>query len=221
MGVAIAGMHYIGMSAMRMPTAMSLRTVRVALSVLIAVVASTAGLSIAFRRHQVGAARAGGAGDGPGGGRHALHRHVGGRVRRTALRRRTGGQAARPTARWAGRHGLVVWVVGATFVILFLALLASTISQQRAQRLLRTSEARFRVAAEAVGDIIWTNTPDGRMQGEQADWARFTGQTRAQYQELGWTDAVHPDDAGSTRVAWAEAVAGAAHLRLRAPRAPP
>ncbi len=208
MGVAIAGMHYIGMLAMRMPTTLTFAPDRVALSVLIAVVASTAGLSIAFRRHQV-ALRALAA--------LVMGLAVSGMHYTGMWAAKFGARpaSAAPAASGApdmlgglGEHGLVLWVVGATFVILFLALLASTISQQRAQRLLRTSEARFRVAAEAVGDIIWTNTPDGRMVGEQADWSRFTGQTRAQYQELGWTDAVHAGRPGCDQGRLAEAVTG-------------
>ena len=52
MGTAIAGMHYIGMAAMRMPATLSYDPLRVWLSIGIAVTASLAGLWIAFRfRH--------------------------------------------------------------------------------------------------------------------------------------------------------------------------
>ncbi len=213
LGMAIAGMHYIGMSAMRMPMAMSFGPARVVLSMLIAVVASTAGLFIAFRRQGpglrllaavvMGMAVAGmhytgmWAADFPGA-------PAGAGVPPMDMPMATGLPG---TGGVLGRDGLVGWVVGATAAILLLALVASAISQGRSQRLLRTSEARFRTAAEAVGDIIWTNSPQGRMLGEQADWARFTGQSRAQYEGFGWAGAVHPDDADLTRAAWAGAVA--------------
>lgn len=77
---------------------------------------------------------------------------------------------------------------------------------------LAASEARFRAAVEAVGDIIWTNTADGRMMGEQPDWSAFTGQTPAQYENYGWAEAVHPDDAQPTLDAWNKAVAERSHF---------
>ena len=72
---------------------------------------------------------------------------------------------------------------------------------------LRASEARFRAAVQATSDILWTNDADGRMVGEQPDWAEFTGQSRQEYEGFGWAHAVHPDDAGPTVEAWSEAVA--------------
>ncbi len=48
MGLAIAGMHYIGMAAMRMPGAMTYHPLPVALSILTAVVASLVALWLAF-----------------------------------------------------------------------------------------------------------------------------------------------------------------------------
>jgi PAS domain S-box-containing protein len=65
---------------------------------------------------------------------------------------------------------------------------------------------RFKAAVEAISGIIWTNSPDGRMEGEQPDWATLTGQSYDEYQGHGWADAVHPDDAQATIDAWNEAV---------------
>ena len=78
---------------------------------------------------------------------------------------------------------------------------------ERDEELLRASEARFRAAIAAVSDIVWTNDPQGKMQGEQPGWGAFTGQDRATYQGYGWSQAVHPDDAGPTVAAWEDAVA--------------
>ncbi|HTK34253.1 MAG TPA: HWE histidine kinase domain-containing protein [Caulobacteraceae bacterium] len=75
------------------------------------------------------------------------------------------------------------------------------------QQALKQSESRFRAAVEAVSDILWTNTPDGRMQGEQCGWCGFTGQSQESCQGYGWADAVHPDEAGPTVEAWKRAVA--------------
>ncbi len=224
LGMAIAGMHYIGMSAMRMPMAMSFGPGRVLLSVLIAVVASTAGLSIAFRRQSVGCACRSGR-DGAGGGGHALYRHVGGGF--SGAPRHRGAPCDMPmqtgmphrAACWA-RAAWCCGCSGATAAILLLALVASAISQGRSQRLLRTSEARFRTAAEAVGDIIWTNSPEGRMLGEQADWARFTGQRRAAVPGLRLDRRRASGRRGAHPRRLGRGGGGAADLHLRAPRAP-
>jgi PAS domain S-box-containing protein len=71
----------------------------------------------------------------------------------------------------------------------------------------RASEARFRAAIAAVQGVLWTNSADGRMEGEQEGWGALTGQSRDEYQGFGWAAAVHPDDVEPTVAAWNEAVA--------------
>ena len=71
----------------------------------------------------------------------------------------------------------------------------------------KASNARFRTAMEAVHGVLWTNSADGRMVGEQPGWATLTGQSQDQYQGFGWASAVHPDDAAASVIAWNEAVA--------------
>jgi len=72
---------------------------------------------------------------------------------------------------------------------------------------LAVSEARFRAAVDAIRGILWTNTADGRMEGEQPGWAALTGQSPAEYTGHGWARAIHPDDAQPTLEAWETAVA--------------
>jgi PAS domain S-box-containing protein len=72
---------------------------------------------------------------------------------------------------------------------------------------LRQSRERFRAAVEAVQGILWTNTAEGRMEGDQPGWTALTGQTREDYEGYGWASAIHPDDAGPTVEAWNAAVA--------------
>ncbi len=76
-----------------------------------------------------------------------------------------------------------------------------------AKEALRASEARFRAAVATVSSLIWTNNAEGKMKGEQAGWGNFTGQTEQEYQDYGWSQAVHPDDAQPTIDAWERAVA--------------
>ena len=72
---------------------------------------------------------------------------------------------------------------------------------------LRQSEQRFRAAVEAMDGILWTNNAAGEMAGEQPAWAALTEQIYDDYQGVGWSKAVHPDDAKPTIDAWKAAVA--------------
>ncbi|HXH17227.1 MAG TPA: PAS domain-containing protein [Sphingomonas sp.] len=80
--------------------------------------------------------------------------------------------------------------------------------EERAEREaeLAMSNGRFRTAMDAVHGVLWTNSPDGRMIGEQPGWATLTGQSIAEYQNFGWADAIHPDDVAATIKAWTAAV---------------
>ncbi|WP_018902423.1 type II toxin-antitoxin system ParD family antitoxin [Rhizobium sp. 2MFCol3.1] len=71
---------------------------------------------------------------------------------------------------------------------------------------LEMSNRRFRTAVNAVHGVLWTNSADGRMVGEQPGWAALTGQTFEQYQGFGWAQAVHPDDMDASVATWNAAV---------------
>ena len=81
----------------------------------------------------------------------------------------------------------------------------ATSHRQAALKLLQ-SEGRFRAAVDAVQGVLWTNTAEGEMRGEQPRWAALTGQTFDDYQGFGWAKAVHPEDAQPTIDAWLAAV---------------
>ena len=78
------------------------------------------------------------------------------------------------------------------------------------EKSLSASNLRFRTAMDAVHGVLWTNSADGRMEGEQPGWAALTGQSFEEYQGYGWADAVHPDDRADTVRTWSEAVAAKA-----------
>ena len=202
-GVGVAAMHYTGMAAMRIPGTLTYSLSVVAVSVLIAVTAATAALWLTFRQNSVwqkllaacvmGLAVAG--------------MHYTGMAAASFTMAADLASGARGVA-GLGQQNLALYVAGATFLVLFLAMVASSVEQQRVQRALHASEERFRAAAEAVGDIIWTNDAQGRMVGPQPYWERFTGQSQAEYQGHGWAEAIHPDDVRPTVEAWNEAVSG-------------
>jgi len=172
MGVGIAAMHYTGMAAMRMPGNVAYSLPIVGISVLIAITAATAALWLTFRQNDVwqkllasgvmGLAVAG-----------MHYTGVAAATFTPALQQNAAN--GMDGAVGLGQQNLALYVAGTTFLILFLAMLASSTDQQRTQRALRASEERFRAAAQAVGDIIWTNDAQGEMRGAQPVWQKFTG----------------------------------------------
>ncbi len=202
MGVGVAAMHYTGMAAMRVPGNLAYDLPVVAVSVIIAVTAATVALWLTTRQNDVwqkalaacvmGLAVAG--------------MHYTGMAAATFTEQMHGAAAAQPSGVGLGQQNLALYVAGATFLILFLGMFASAVDQQRIGRDLHASEARFRVAAETVGDIIWSTDAGGEMRGTQASWRRFTGQSAAECQGDGWTAVLHPDDLQPTLSAWRRAV---------------
>lgn len=84
---------------------------------------------------------------------------------------------------------------------------AVALDNARLFRAVQREQDRFRAAVQAVRGVLWTNDAEGRMVGEQPGWAALTGQAFEEYQEYGWADAVHPEDAQPTVDAWNRAVA--------------
>jgi PAS domain S-box-containing protein len=95
-----------------------------------------------------------------------------------------------------------------------------TAALELSNKRLKESEARFRAAAQAATNIIWTTDSNGQMYGEQPEWAAFTGQSQADYQGFGWSAKIHPDDVNATLSEWRRAVAerGEFHMEHRVAR---
>lgn len=67
---------------------------------------------------------------------------------------------------------------------------------------LHDSERRNSTLVSAMTSVLWNADGKGRFVGEQASWARYTGQTREQYLQLGWLDAFHADDRAAIGQVW-------------------
>ncbi|HEX8602329.1 MAG TPA: PAS domain-containing sensor histidine kinase [Pseudoduganella sp.] len=80
---------------------------------------------------------------------------------------------------------------------------------------LRIREERFRSLVMASSQIVWTNTPDGRVLEDSPSWRAFTGQTYDEWKEFGWLDALHPDDRAATSTLWAACVAARSVFETR------
>lgn len=88
-------------------------------------------------------------------------------------------------------------------------------SERLAAEALRESEARYRMLAEALPQLVWTCLPDGSCDYLSSQWVAYTGIQEADQLGLKWLDAVmHPDDRERTYQAWMAAVAGLAPYDL-------
>jgi PAS domain S-box-containing protein len=68
------------------------------------------------------------------------------------------------------------------------------IERSRAESMLRESESRFRVMANAAPAVLWVTDPAGSCTFLSKGWYDYTGQNEEDALGLGWLDAVHPDD---------------------------
>ncbi|KAA2234851.1 MHYT domain-containing protein [Salinarimonas soli] len=176
MGLGIAGMHYSGMTAMRLPADLRYESLWVAISVLIAIGAATVALWLAFRSTvlsiRISAAIAMGLAIS---GMHYASMQ---------------GAIFTPHAPVDGGHGvasvgqmhLALWVTATTFLILALALVAAMFDRHfatlatREAEALRASEERFRLLVQSVTDYaIFMLDREGRVVNWNAGARRFKG----------------------------------------------
>jgi PAS domain S-box-containing protein len=71
----------------------------------------------------------------------------------------------------------------------------------------RQTAARYSTLIAATTQIVWTATPDGYYAGRLESWTAFTGQRGNDAVDLGWVEAIHPDDRVEHLMQWLEAVA--------------
>ena len=79
-----------------------------------------------------------------------------------------------------------------------------------AEQTLRTSEMQFRTLAQSIPHLVWTATPDGRLDWFNQRTHAYAGAPDGQLTGAGWTATVHPDDAASKAQRWTASVASGA-----------
>ncbi|HEU4557119.1 MAG TPA: MHYT domain-containing protein [Longimicrobium sp.] len=225
MGVAIAGMHVIGMMALRIPARIDYSPLLVGAAVGIAIGASAAALwlSIRFRR------------DDSRRGRQALvvaaplmglaiagmHYTAMAGARFTPVHT---GMTMEPEA-VLRTDGLAWGVAVATLLVLALTVFGTMVDRRSRARsaeteALRRSEDRFRSLVLATAQIVWTTDAEGQIAASQPEWEAFTGAAFEEYRGWGWLNALHPADRDPAAAVWRAALESRtvfeAEYRLRA-----
>jgi PAS domain S-box-containing protein len=67
---------------------------------------------------------------------------------------------------------------------------------------LRASEERYRALVTASSSLVWIADPAGRFVEPQVSWERYTGQPWHEHRDLGWMEALHPEDREGVRLCW-------------------
>ena len=70
---------------------------------------------------------------------------------------------------------------------------------------LAESEARFRMLATSIPQLVFRSHPDGARSWGSPQWEIYAGLSDANSRGFGWLEAVHPDDRELTRSRWEEA----------------
>jgi PAS domain S-box-containing protein len=195
MGIGIVAMHYTGMAAMRMPAELHYDRGLVALSVIIAIGASIAALWLTFRTVAawqriaaavvMGFAISGMHYTGMAAAEFAAHADL----------------DAAPTVAGLAQTNLGIGIAGITFLILFLALLASAFDRQSALHaeretvLLRESEERLRKLYRETPLPLHAIGPDGRIEESSDAWLDLLGYTREEALGRKLTDFMTEDSA--------------------------
>ncbi|QRN99618.1 CHASE3 domain-containing protein [Archangium violaceum] len=77
---------------------------------------------------------------------------------------------------------------------------------ERAEQLQGQSEARFRLLAETLPQLIWMSRADGYTEYFNPRWYEYTGQKPGQALGDGWSQALHPEDVVHSLETWKRAV---------------
>jgi PAS domain S-box-containing protein len=72
---------------------------------------------------------------------------------------------------------------------------------------LRDSEARFRMLATSIPQLVFRSRGDGARTWGSPQWEVYAGLSDADSRGFGWLEAVHPDDRPATRDCWRKAQA--------------
>ncbi|MFD0691449.1 chemotaxis protein CheB [Actinomadura fibrosa] len=78
----------------------------------------------------------------------------------------------------------------------------------------RGEERRFQVLAEMTGRIVWEADARGLVRRDSPSWRACTGQAPEAFRDLGWLEAVHPDDRAGAERSWRAGVSAGEPFEL-------
>ena len=79
-------------------------------------------------------------------------------------------------------------------------------AQEQSNAAVRESEKLYRAIGESIDYGVWVCDAQGHNIYASESFLRLTGMTQAQGSELGWGDALHPEELQATLAAWQECV---------------
>ena len=78
--------------------------------------------------------------------------------------------------------------------------------QFEAEDAVEKTEARFRLLADSMPQLVWSAKPDGARDYHNARWYEYTGAPIGSSDGDAWAEMVHPDDRDAALAAWARAL---------------
>lgn len=88
----------------------------------------------------------------------------------------------------------------------WVAVVIDVTEEKRKEEAIRTSEQLYRAIGESNDYGVWVCDPEGRNIYASESFLRLVGMTQEECSNLGWVNALHPDDVGETTRAWNECV---------------
>jgi len=87
----------------------------------------------------------------------------------------------------------------------FVKIMRDRTAQHAKEIELRESEARFRMLATSIPQLVFRSHGDGARSWGSPQWEVYAGLSDAESRGFGWLEAIHPDDRELTRTRWEEA----------------
>jgi PAS domain S-box-containing protein len=204
MGTGIAGMHYLGMAAMRLPALGQYSPLLVTLSILLAILFSVIALLLAFDLREET--------------RWTVPRRLGSAIVMGAAvssMHYTGMAAASfiPAAPPDFSHTVNMSAVGnnaiaiVTFVVLVAAMVTASVDRRARTEIQKEAEDRLRLVIDTTPALLYSACADGDLDYFNKRWLEYLGLPIRDIIGWGWTAAVHPEDVDDLVGKWRSSLA--------------
>ncbi|MDZ8187158.1 MAG: PAS domain S-box protein [Nostoc sp. ChiSLP02] len=115
--------------------------------------------------------------------------------------------------RYIHKNGSIIWIaldvsllrLASGEPVYFISTIQDIGDRKQAEIALQQSEERYRSLIAATSQIVWTADTQGRSP-DMPTMRAYTGLTESEVINLGWLNAIHPDDRQKTTQVWMQAV---------------